>query len=157
MLIDDTIGDLLRSKEGYDEKKAAIISECLNAAGKYGMSNLPVKYQAKLAWCMMHYGLKFSDGYDLYGKYVGNWGGKSVEWRFDAVKDGKVIASVTKSPSCRLHLNAVPSHTVLKENDTYDMAAIRIRIEDEYGNTASYAQIPNSLISPCKSLPFRIK
>ena len=142
VLIDDTIGDLLRSKEGYDEKKAAIISECLNAAGKYGMSNLPVKYQAKLAWCMMHYGLKFSDGYDLYGKYVGNWGGKSVEWRFDAVKDGKVIASVTKSPSCRLHLNAVPSHTVLKENDTYDMAAIRIRIEDEYGNTASYAQIP---------------
>ncbi|MCR5449103.1 MAG: glycoside hydrolase family 2 protein [Solobacterium sp.] len=142
ILIDDTIGDLLQSKEGYDEKKAAIISECLNAAGKYGMSNLPVKYQAKLAWCMMHYGMKFSDGYDLYGKYVGNWGGKSVKWRFDALKDGVVTASVTKSPSSRLHLTAVPSHTLLKENDTYDMAAIRIRIEDEYGNTASYAQIP---------------
>ena len=142
VLIDDTIGVLLQTKEGYSKEKAALIAECLNAAGKYGMSNLPVHYQAKLAWCMVHYGMKFSDGVELYGKYVGNWGGMSVKWRFDAVKNGEVIASVTKSPSSHLHLTAEASHTVLQEGECYDMAAVRIRILDENGNTASYAQLP---------------
>lgn len=142
VLIDDTIGELLKTKEGYSGQKAALIAECLNAAGKYGMSNLPVQYQAKLAWCMVHYGMKFSDGVELFGKYVGNWGGKAVRWRFDAVKNGEVIASVTKSPSARLHLEAEASHTVLQEGECYDLAAVRIRIRDEYGNPASYAQLP---------------
>ncbi len=34
------------------------------------------------------------------------------------------------------------SHTVLYEGDTYDVAALRVRILNEYGMTCSYAQIP---------------
>ena len=142
ILIDDTIGCLIEKNEGYEHKKAELIRECLSAAGKYGMANLPAVYKAKLAWCMVHYGMKFSDGYDLYGKYVGNWGGKAVEWRFDAVQNGKVAASVTKKPDTRLHLETKVSSSVLKDDETYDMCAIRIRVLDSCGNTAPYAQLP---------------
>ena len=52
------------------------------------------------------------------------------------------MASRTCSPGVRLRLEATPSHTELEEGNTYDMAAVRIRILDEFGNTAPYAQIP---------------
>ena len=66
-----------------------------------------------------------------------------VEWRFDAVKDGEVVARVRKGgDSVRLSLELRPSRTALREGDTYDMAAVRIRVLDDNGNTASYAQLP---------------
>ncbi len=144
ILIDDFIGNLLKTEEHMPDGEAALIRDCLLAAGKYGMANLPVSYQAKLGYAMLRYHLTFDDGYRLYGKYVGNWGGEATRWRFDAIKDGKTVASVTKAPSAKLHLHAKVSHTRLTEGDTYDMAAVRIRILDENGNTASYAQMPVS-------------
>ena len=59
-----------------------------------------------------------------------------------AVKNGEVVATYTCSPSARLHLEVMPSHTHLKEGATYDMAAVRVRIVDENGNVAPYAQLP---------------
>ena len=91
---------------------------------------------------MVKYGLKFEDAYELYGKYIGNWGGEATVWRLDAMRDGQVVASCTCRPSTKLHLEVTPSHTQLHEGDTYDMAAIRVRILDENGNVAPYAQLP---------------
>ena len=78
---------------------------------------------------MLHYKMSFEDGVALYGKYVGNWGGEATRWRFDAVQDGNVVRSVTLCPSAKLQ-------------DTYDMAAVRVRILDENGTPAPYAQFP---------------
>lgn len=143
--IDDTVGKLLETQEGFSKGKAAVVRECLCAAAKYGLAGLPTKYKLKLLWTMARYGLKFSDGVELYGKYVSNWGGEATRWRFDAVKNGETVATVTKAPGGTLHLETVPSATVLTEGDTYDMAAVRIRVLDEYGNIAPYAQIPVKL------------
>ncbi len=142
VLIDDMIGELLETQEHYEPRKAALIRDALNAAGRYGMPNLPVKYKAELAWAMVHYKMKYSDGVDLYGKYVGNWGGTTTEWKFTAVKDGAETVSVIKAPSDELHIETSVSDTELTDGDTYDMAAVRIRILDSYGNPASYSQIP---------------
>ena len=81
----------------------------------------------------------------LYGKYVGNWGGESTRWRFDAVQDGNVVRSVTLCPSAKLHLEVKVSRTTLQEQDTYDMAAVRVRILDENGTPAPYAQFPGAV------------
>lgn len=140
--VDDTIGELLETQEGYPKAKAKILRDCLLAAGKYGLAGLPLKYKMKMLWCMARYGLKFQDGVDLYGKYVANWGGESTSWRFDGITNGEVAASVTCSPSARLRLEVKASHTELTERASYDMAAVRVRILDENGNAAPYAQIP---------------
>ena len=73
---------------------------------------------------------------------MGNWGGESTVWRFDAINSGKVVASVTRCPSAALRLEVRASRTSLTEGDTYDAAAVRVRILDEFGNLAPYAQIP---------------
>ena len=140
--VTDTVGELLKTQEGFTGRKEKLLHESLLAAGKYGMANLPLKYKLKMAACMLKYGLTYEDGVRLYGKYIGNWGGAVTSWRFDAKKNGEVVASVTKKPSRTLHIEAKPSRTVLHEGETYDMAAVRIRILDENGAVAPFAQLP---------------
>lgn len=147
VIIDDFIGELLITQEGFDEKTAAAVKECLLAVAKFGPSSLPPKILAKFARLMLLKGFKFSDGVELYGKYIGNWGGEATKWRFDAVKGGKLICSVTRSPGQRVHLEVSTSKTKLCEGDTYDAAAVRIRAVDEHGNLAPYWQ--ESVILKC--------
>lgn len=142
VIIDDFIGELLITQEGFDEKTGAAVKECLLAVAKFGPSSLPPKILAKFARLMLLKGFKFSDGVELYGKYIGNWGGEATKWRFDAVKGGKLICSVTRSPGQRVHLEVSTSKTKLCEGDTYDAAAVRIRAVDEHGNLAPYWQEP---------------
>ena len=142
VIIDDFIGELLITQEGFDEKTAAAVKECLLAVAKFGPSSLPPKILAKFARLMLLKGFKFSDGVELYGKYIGNWGGEATKWRFDAVKGGRIVCSVTRCPGQRVHLEVSTSKTQLCEGDTYDAAAVRIRAVDEYGNLAPYWQEP---------------
>ena len=141
MEVEDTIGELLASQEGFTGKKEKLMHSALVSAQKYGL-NMPLGDKARMGWCMLRYSMSFSQGYELYGKYVGNWGGEATRWRFDAVKDGRVAASVTKAPGRMLHFDVRVSSTRLAEGDTYDMAAVRIRLLDENGNIAPYAQLP---------------
>ena len=142
LMLDDTVGCLLETKEGFPKEKAEILRKCLNSIAKHGLAGMPKTDMAKMGYAMLKYKMKFRDGVDLYGKYVANWGGEATVWRLDAIDRGSVVASVTCTPSARLHLEANPSKTLLREGNTYDMAAIRIRILDEHGNPAPYAQNP---------------
>ena len=144
--IDDTIGKLLETNEHFSKDKAADIRKCLLASKKYG-SNLPLRYRLLYAKMMFQYKMKYSDGVSLYGKYVSGWGSDSITWRFDAIKNGKVVKSIIKRPSAKLHLSYQVSRTSLVEGDCYDMSAIRIQVKDEYHNLASYAQLPLNFIT----------
>ena len=141
-VLNDTVGCLLETQEGFDKKKADLLRSCLLAIRKKGLANLAPADMAKMGYAMMKHGLKYEDAVKLYGKYIGNWGGEATVWRLIAVKDGMVAATYTCSPGTRLHLEVTPSHTALQEGDTYDMASVRIRILDENGNVAPYAQLP---------------
>ena len=140
--IDDTIGCLLETEEGFTGTKAKALKEALIAAGKFGLAGMPPADKLKLLYCMVRYGMSFADGVALYGKYVGNWGGEATRWRFEGRIKGQTVASQTRCPGAKLHLEATVSQTELTEGDTYDMAAVRIRVLDEYGNLAPYAQLP---------------
>ena len=176
LCIDDRIGCLLQTKEGFTGRKEKLLHRALVAAGRYGIAALPLPDLLRMGWCMVRYGLTFEDGVRLYGKYVGNWGGEATVWRFDAIRDNAVVASVTRSPSARLHLEVrvndqaasgtlnracglsgaaaqdrpvLPACGALQDNayllyesDTFDMALIRVRILDEYGSPAVYADMP---------------
>ena len=142
LLLNDTVGCLLETQEGFDEKKADLLRNCLLAIQKRGLANLTPADITKMGYAMVKYGLKYQDAVELYGKYIGNWGAEATAWRLDALKNGEVIASRTYSPSAKLHLEVKTNASVLREGDTYDMAAVRVRILDEYGNIAPYAQIP---------------
>lgn len=142
VLIDDKIGELLRTQEGFSGLQAKLLHDCLLAAEKKGMANMTPADKLKMGAVMLRYGMTMEQGVELYGKYVGNWGGEATRWRFDAKVGKKTVASVTRAPGSRLHLEVKVSGTTLREGDRYDMAAVRVRILDEYGNAAPYAQLP---------------
>lgn len=145
LTMDDTVGCLLETQEGFDKAKADLLRSCLLTLGRKGLAGMNPADYARMGWAMARYGIKFQDAYALYGKYVGNWGGAATVWRLDGEKDGAVAASVTLCPSAKLHLELTPSKTDLAEGNTYDMAAVRIRVLDENGNLAPYAQLPLEL------------
>ena len=145
MTLTDTLGDLLQTQEGMPEGKAKLLKKALLSAAKHGLSGMPLGDKLRMLYAMVRYRMTLEDGVALYGKYIGNWGGEATVWRFDAIKGGAVVKSVTCCPSAKLHLEVMPSHTALSEGDTYDMAAVRIRVLDGHGNIAPYAQLPVKL------------
>ena len=140
--IDDTIGELLETQESFPHDKAELLRKCLISAGKHGLAGMPAADKARMAWAMARYRLTMDDGVALFGKYVGNWGGAATRWRFDARTGGETVASVTRASGGTLRMEVRVSHTALCEGDTWDAAAVRVRILDEYGTPAPYAQLP---------------
>ena len=82
--------------------------------------------------------MKFEDAYMLFGKYIGNWGGESIRFRFEGISDGKVVKTVTRASMTKLMLKADVSSSILNEGPTYDVASVRLRITDEYGNVMPF-------------------
>lgn len=139
IIVDDLIGELIEKNESYTPLLAASIKECLLAVAKYGMDNIPIKYKLKLAKMMIINKLTMQDATRLYGKYVAGWGGSSIVYRFDGIKDGEVIKSVTKKPSSDLKLKySVSSHELI-EGKSYDVSSIRLKLVDGNDNQAYYA------------------
>jgi beta-galactosidase len=79
---------------------------------------------------------------ELYTKHVGDWGGRSTIYRFDAIKNGKVINTVTKCVMNKLHIEAKVSYERMHENTSYDVNIIRVRALDENGNVLPFCNEP---------------
>lgn len=86
--------------------------------------------------------MKPKDAVALYTRYVGDWGTTSTVYKFEAVRDGKVVKTVIKEPMQQAHLEVKVSAHNLTEGRTYDMAAVRIRALDENGNVLGFFNEP---------------
>ena len=142
ILIDDFIGDSIAKNENFKPDQAKTLTKALNYLARHGYGTLPPKILLMAAKCIVLYGMKINDIVDLYTKYAGDWGGSSREYRFDAIMQGKVVKSVTKSPMNKGSLKADVYKNVLTDAETYDMTTIRIVAVDEYGNTLNYSNEP---------------
>ncbi len=145
ILIDDFIGDLMVQGEGFSKAKSEDVKSILMSACKHGVNNLPPATLLKAAKCILFRGMKMQEAVDLYSKYIGNWGGTATVYRYEAIKDGKVVKTVEKKPMTKGHLEVRTSHTVLKEGQSYDVAAVRIQAMSEEGNLLNYSHAPITL------------
>ncbi len=134
ILITDFIGPRLEQEEGMPPKQARLVKDILNYSAVNGFARLPPKIMAKAGVAMAKYRMTFQDAYDLYGKYIGNWGDVAVTFRFEAVKDGRVVKTVEKTPMRQVSLDVKADHTALREGATYDVAAVRVVARDQSGN-----------------------
>ena len=138
--IDDFIGDQLEREEDFKPRQAKLVKALLNYSARFGFAHLPPGILAKAAELMARYRMTFSDAYALYGKYIGDWGVRATEFRFDAIQNGEVVKSVRLGAVKSLHLAARTSHTVLREDATYDVCAVRLAMKDQNGNTVPFWQ-----------------
>lgn len=143
--IDDVIGNQLVEKEGFSVKKSEAVKRVLSDSMVYGMNNLPFRTKVIAARLILFHGMKFDDAVTLYNRYVGIWGGQSTSYRFEAIKDGKVVKVVEKGAAKKAILAVDVDHTNLVEDISYDVASIRIKVVDEHQNIRTYYQEPIQL------------
>ena len=91
---------------------------------------------------ILFYHMNFGDAVALYNKYVGDWGGTSTTYRFEAIKAGKVVKTLVKAPVTKLHLEAKAEKQELMEKRTYDVTEVRLRMLDENGNLLNFYNEP---------------
>ena len=138
--IDDFIGDTLLREEHFSPTQAKYTAELINYATRFGYDHLSRSLKLKTLWLMLRYRMTMDDATALYNKYTNNWGGTATVYRFDGIKDGQVVSSVTKAPAERMHLHAEASCDTLVEGETYDAALVRISMRDQNGNLLSFCQ-----------------
>ncbi len=162
LLIDDFVGTAIAEGEKFTPKQAAIVKKILNDTALYGIGGLPKSTYLRAAGLILRYHMGFGDAVTLYNKYIGDWGGTSTTYRFEAIKDGAVVKTITKEPMTQIHLEARADHLELTEQHSYDVAAVRIRTMDEHDNLLSFyedavlleTEGPIEIIGP-KVLPLR--
>lgn len=142
VLLDDFIGDAIEKNENFKPAQAKEVKNILNATARYGLSNLPKSIYLTALKLMAVYHMKPTQAVTLYNRYIGDWGGAATSYRFEAVKNGKVVKEIVKEPAVFLHLDAETDHKELMEKTTYDVAAIRIRMLDEHENQMYFYNEP---------------
>lgn len=140
--VDDLVGDLLMTEEGFSKDQSDAVKFIMNSVAKYGLNHIPAAAVVKIPKLLLKYKMTVQQVTDLYTKYIGNWGESAVEYRFDAIKGGEVVRSIIKAPMRQMRLEAEADHTALVEDHTYDVALVRIRMVSEYGNVLNFANEP---------------
>lgn len=139
--VSDFVGDLLEKNEGFSHRKAEDVKELLRAVNDFGIANLPPSAR-ELA---DKYEMTMDDATDLYNKYMSNWGGTVRTYRFEAVVNGEVVKTVERRPVVSASLAADVSHHTLMEKNSYDMAAVRIRVVSQDDAVLPFYQEPLKL------------
>ena len=147
ILIDDFIGDSFAQNERFRPKHAKEITDAMNLVARGSLNHIPKRLYLTALKLLLIYHIDFAEVTRLYTKYIGDWGGTATIYRFDAIKDGKVVKSVTKEPVREIRLEAEADHTILTEQHSYDVALVRIRAVDDHGNVLPFYQEPVRLIA----------
>lgn len=147
ILIDDFIGDSFAQNERFRPKHAKEITDAMNLVARGSLNHIPKRLYLTALKLLLIYHIDFAEVTRLYTKYIGDWGGTATVYRFDAIKDGKVVKSVTKEPVREIRLEAEADHTILTEHHSYDAALVRIRAVDDHGNVLPFYQEPVHLIT----------
>lgn len=147
ILIDDFIGDSFAQNERFRPKHAKEITDAMNLVARGSLNHIPKRLYLTALKLLLIYHIDFAEVTRLYTKYIGDWGGTATVYRFDAIKDGKVVKSVTKEPVREIRLEAEADHTILTEHHSYDVALVRIRAVDDHGNVLPFYQEPVRLIA----------
>ena len=146
--VDDYIGSTLEENEKMSHKQAETVKSLLNDVARTGLYGMTKSMYLKAGKCMLLYGMKMEDAVALFNKYIGNWGGTSTAYKFEAIKNGNVVKTTIKTPMTKRVLQTNVSHTELKEDYTYDVALVRISLTDEYGNVLPFAN--DALVLKCE-------
>jgi len=145
ILIDDYVGHRLVDEDGIKEKHLKEMKSMLFALQKYGVDNLPVRFILKGLSLWLRGVTNPNKLRYLYGKYIGNWGGEAVKYKFEAIRDGNVVKTVVRTPAQKTNLLAEAKRTALVEEESYDVTSVSLKALDENKNLLPYCNEAVSL------------
>ncbi len=146
VLIDDYIGDAIAEGEPeMGSKQVEDVKELLNEVSKVGLYGMSRKMMAKAGFVSVKYKMSMTEAVALFNKYIGDWGGESTEFKFEAIKNNEVVKTLKIAPMKESRFDISVSSNTLLDSDSYDVAAVRIRLVDDNGNVLPFANDPISL------------
>ncbi len=145
ILIDDYIGSALEEHENMSHAQAEAVKSLLNETARVGLYGLSKKMYVKALGLILRYRMTMSDAVELYNRYIGDWGGTSTAYRFEAVKGGKTVKTLVIKPMSKWHVKAAIDHAALVEEESYDVASVRLLAVDENDNVLHYFNDPVEL------------
>lgn len=140
LVINDTIGNQLVENEGVPEKYSEKIKEILEALRFYTVEDMPAKLKRSAILMNMKGIIDMDKMTQWYGKYIGNWGGKVLTFKFEAYRNGKLVKTLIRTPNSKFFVEAKARRTVLVEETTYDVASVNLFAKDEHSNLLPYCQ-----------------
>ena len=140
IMIDDYIGTRLVNEDHIPAEHAEEVKSIINAVGRYGQDNLPFKYYLSAYKLIALRVVTKAQLIQLGGKYIGNWGGTVITYRFEACREGKIVKTVTKTCARQLAVLATASTDQLVETNSYDVVAVRLEAVDEHDNVQHFYQ-----------------
>ncbi len=143
--MNDFIGELMEKHEKYNHKTCEKMKSVLLAVQEYGMNDLPLLMKLRMLSLMVTKFISMKKATELYGTYVAGWGNAVTVYRFEAWKDGELVATKEIRPGEKRILKAEADSTLLMEQHSYDVASVRIRMEDEFGNLLPFYNGPVKL------------
>ncbi|NCA95554.1 MAG: glycoside hydrolase family 2 protein [Methanomicrobia archaeon] len=139
--VDDYIGASF-SEAKFKTRDAERIKDALSYVALNGLNKLPFKHKFRIGLVMLKHHMSYDDLVELWNKYVATWGNKLTVFKFNAFKDGKLMASKMFGQSTEFTLVAKANKTTLLNEDTYDVARVEIALFDQYQTLCSYASLP---------------
>ena len=155
VIVDDFIGEMLTSQEGYPEPVAKVIKKVLLAIRENG-NTLPITSYLSMGRLMLFNKMTIQRGYDLYSKYVGGWGDKVKIYEYVGFKAGVEVMRVRRSPSEEIHLEVKAAGSILKSaKEDFGRNAAK------NGKAEAVAEIPVICLNPgdgytASSVRFRV-
>lgn len=142
ILVDDFIGNRLADEDGLDEGCAKDVKEFLMILRKYAgnFERLTSKEKALASKITSVHKIDENRLKSLFGKYVAGWGGAIIQHKFEAIRDGKVVKTLVRIPSEEVCVKAVVMRDTLIEDNSYDVASVRLSVVDQNGNVQPYCQ-----------------
>lgn len=111
------------------------VKKALNAFTRFGFAKLPKSIYATGIWLILRYHMNMEEAVRLYNKYIGDWGGTSTTYRFEAVmvdastRQERVVKTIIKEPMTERKISAVADHENLIDAESYDVAEVRIQAQ----------------------------
>lgn len=137
ILIDDYIGNRFIDEEKMNKSTSDDAKCMINFAALNGQVAFPLKQLLAGARLLLK-GYSYSKLRKLYDDYVGNWGGAASCYKFEAIKDGKVVKTCVKGPVEKLHMDVSCSSKRLCQDKSWDASLVRISMKDQFGNIVPY-------------------
>jgi beta-galactosidase len=129
----DWLGDALINYEGLSKETSNLIKKIYPLIVMFGENNLPddmkstvSKHEIKLAW-------------QMYGKYIANWGSKSVSYTFKGLINNQEVISKTKGNDFSFIINVHADSNHLIIGKTYDVTRITVEAKNEHDHRLTFA------------------
>ena len=142
ILVNDYIGSALEENENMPHQQAEAVKALLNETARVGLYGLSAKMRLKAFGLIARYHMKMSDAVELFNRYIGDWGGSSTTYRLEALKDGEVVKELFIKPMTSWKIKASIDHISLAEEESYDVAAIRLQAVDDNDNVLPFFNDP---------------